>query len=137
MVPATIGYEIDDILRDRRRPTEKGRAVMERRSGSLIAVHKVQPGEARAGCDPRGVQILYKESTTTGGSPNFVYLDELLRGRGLLVKAGEVISGTPLRHLCVSKPGGTLTRDAILELLGADPEIDLTNVNRPEGNLGA
>lgn len=109
---------------------------MKRSSGSLITVHKVQPGEAKVGCDPRGVQIFYKEITTSSGHPNFIYLGDLLRGKGLSVKAGDSVSGTPLRYLCVSKPGGNLTREEVLEFLAADSEIDLTNVDRPEGNLG-
>lgn len=56
--------------------------------GSLITVHKVQPGEARAGCGPRDIQVFYKESTAAEGSPDFFYLGDLLKGRGLSVLAG-------------------------------------------------
>ena len=43
---------------------------------------------------------------------------------------------TPLRYICVSKPGGTVTREDVLQALQADDAIDLSNVDRPEGNRG-
>ena len=110
---------------------------MQRNSANSITVHKVQPGEGRVGCDPRGVQVFYKESTIIGGRPNFVYLGDLLKKHGLLVKEGSEVADTPLRYLCVSKPDGVLTRDEVLELLAADPEINVSNVTLPEGNCGS
>jgi hypothetical protein len=110
---------------------------MERNMASKLTIHKVQPGEAKVGCDPRGVQIFYKESTTLKGNPNLVYLSDLLKKHGFQVKEGDQVSDTPLRFLCVAKAGGTVTREDVLKVLQEDQEIDLTNVNRPEGNRGS
>ena len=35
---------------------------MRKNMGSMITVHKVQPGEAKVGCDPRGLQIFTKRT---------------------------------------------------------------------------
>ncbi len=41
-----------------------------RHMGSAIIVHRIQPGKAKVGCDPRGVQILYKEDLNGSGDQN-------------------------------------------------------------------
>ena len=109
---------------------------MERNMASKITVHKVQPGEARVGCDPTGVQIFLKESTNYKGNPNLTYLSDLLGKHGFQVKEGDQVSDTPLRYLCIAKADGTVTRQDVLTVLESDEEIDLSNVDQPEGNLG-
>src|SRR5262249_38990320 len=102
-----------------------------------ITIHKVQQGEGKAGCDPRGVQILYKESRLVGGNPDGAYLAELLSKHGLEATDGAEVSVTPMRYLCVRKPGEQLKRDDVLAILEQDQEIDLGGVHRPEGHLGS
>jgi hypothetical protein len=41
-----------------------------------------------------------------------------------------------MRYLCVAKTGTTVKREEVLEVLKEDTEIDLSNVDRPEGNQG-
>ena len=67
--------------------------------GSMITVHKVQPGEAKVGRDPRGVQIFYKEDTNVQGNRNLAYLSDLLQKHGFQVKEGDRLSDTPMRYL--------------------------------------
>jgi hypothetical protein len=110
--------------------------------GSPIRVHKVgrrEPGEANVGCDRDAVQICYKEDTTRPGNHNINgdYLATLLNKHGFEVTAGDDVSGTPLRYLCIHKADGTATRDEIVAVLEQDPEIDLTNIHRREGNQGS
>lgn len=109
---------------------------MERIMTSKITIHRVQPGEARAGCDPTRIQILYKESTTLGGGPNLAYLTGLLDGHGFRVEEGDWISGTPLKYLCVARAGGLVAREEVLGVLAEDQQVDLSNVDRSEGNRG-
>jgi hypothetical protein len=66
---------------------------------------------------------------------NFEYLTKSLKARGFDVEEGEVVPNTPLRYLCVRKPEGPVTREDVLQALD-DPHIDLSNVDRPAGNLG-
>jgi len=100
--------------------------------GSRITIRKIQQGQAKIGCDPRGFQILFKESGTTGGSPNFAYLRNLLEGKGYRVTEGDRIANTPMTHLCVASDSVTVTREEIIKVLEKDQEIDLTNIDRPE-----
>ena len=109
---------------------------MRKNMGSMITVHKVQPGEAKVGCDPRGLQIFYKEDTNVQGNQNLAYLSDLLQQHGFQVKEGDRLSDTPMRYLCVAKTGTTVKREEVLEVLKEDTEIDLSNVDRPEGNQG-
>ena len=52
------------------------------------------------------------------------------------VAGGSVFSGKVQRYLCVAKTGTTVKREEVLEVLKEDTEIDLSNVDRPEGNQG-
>lgn len=113
---------------------------MERNDGSRITVFRVQKrqvGEANVGCDRDAIQILYKESTTRTGTVNGAYLTALLRKNGFQVKEGDAIEGTPARHLCITKVDGDATREEIVAVLQSDDEIDLSNIDRPEGNKGS
>jgi len=109
---------------------------MRRHMASKIKVLRVQPGEAKAGCDPRGVQIFYKEDMNVQGNQNLAYLSLLLKNHGFQAKEGDRLSDTPLRYLCVTKGDRNVNREEILEVLKADEEVDLSDVDRPEGNLG-
>ena len=104
--------------------------------GSKITVHKLQQGEAKVGCDPRGVQIFYKENTNVPGDQNRAYLSGLLQKWGFEVTDGDRVSGTPMRYLCVAKTGATVKTEDVLDVLKEDTEIDLENLHRPEGNRG-
>ena len=104
---------------------------------SKITVLAVQPGEARVGCDPSGIQIFYKESTTQSGNPNLIRLSDLLKKHGFQVKDGGPVSVTPLRYLCVTKTGGAVSRGDVLAVLEELQGIDLSNVDRQEGNRGS
>ena len=109
---------------------------MQRDIASRITIHKVQPGETRVGCHPGGVQIFYKESTTIGGDPNLLYLRTLIENHGFEATEGDSVQDTPLKYLCVARLSGSVSKEEILALLAQDQEIDLSNVNRPEGYQG-
>ena len=115
---------------------------MRNKMGSPIRVHKIgrrQPGEANVGCDRDAVQICYKEDTTLPGNHNVNgdYLAALLTKQAFEVTAGDEVPGTPLRYLCVRKAGGVATREDIFTVLEQDAEIDLTNIDKLEGNPGS
>jgi len=109
---------------------------MREHMGSKIKVHRVQPGEAKVGCDPRGVQIFYKEDLNVQGDQNLAYIRALLQRRGFDVKDGDRLSDSPLRYLCVRKADSTVKREEVLQVLKEDDEVDLSSVDRPEGHQG-
>jgi len=105
---------------------------MERNLANRIAILKVQTGNAGVGCDPNGVHIFYQESTIRSGDPNAAYLGGLLRKHGFQINEGKRLTDHPMRYLCVRKAG--ITVEDVLKVLGQDKEIDLSDVNRPEGS---
>jgi hypothetical protein len=112
----------------------RGDHSMERNLANRIAILKVQTGAADVGCDPNGVQIFYQESTIRSGDPNAAYLGGLLRKHGFQIKEGKRLTDHPMRYLCVSQGGSSVTVEDVLKVLGEDEEIDLSDVNRPAGN---
>lgn len=106
---------------------------MKRNLADRITVLKVQAGSANVGCSPNGVQIFYRESTTCKGDPNAAYLVDLLRKHGFQVKDGKRLTEHPMRYLCVGNAGAAFTFEDVLKVLRGDNEIDISDVNRPEG----
>ncbi len=98
-----------------------------------ITVRKVEPGEARYGCDPRGVQVLFVESTLIGGKPNLTYLAELFQRKGFLTREVDRVAGVPFLRLCVYRDGlQSVAVDEVMAVLASDPdEIDLSQTNIP------
>lgn len=96
-----------------------------------ITIRKVEPGEARYGCDPRAVQVLFVESQTIQNKPNMAYLSELLTRQGFQTREVEGVKDVPFLRLCVSRQGEKgleyVGVDEVVDVLKSDPdEIDLT-----------
>ena len=109
---------------------------MERNLANRIAILKVQAGTAEVGCDRNGVQIFYQESTIRSGDPNAAYLVGLLQKHGFQIEEGKRLTDHPMRYLCVGKAGGIVAVEDVLKVFEEDKEIDLSDVNRPEGSWG-
>lgn len=88
-----------------------------------IPVHRIEQGQGTCGCDPRGVQVLFKEVSGKETGPNEAYIRELLKREGFKIKRGHDVDGGSLHRLCVGKDEGQVTVPEILQLLEADPEI--------------
>lgn len=101
-------------------------------TASKIKIHKVEQGQGRVGCHPRGVQIFYKGSTTLSGNPVRGYLAKLLEGHGYEVKDGDPVAGAPIQVLCVTQASGQLTTDVVANLLRSYPELEFTTDERLE-----
>lgn len=96
-----------------------------------ITIRKVEPGEARYGCDPRAVQVLFVESQTLQNKPNMAYLNELFEKNGFQTREVEGVKDVPFLRLCVFRQGEkgleSVTVDEVVAVLKSDPdEIDLT-----------
>jgi hypothetical protein len=110
---------------------------MDRKSmAAPITILKVEQGQGQYGCQPGGVQILFKESTTVQGSPNREYLRTFLEEQGFQVKEGDPVPDVPFLRLCVTKEKGQLMPDEMVALLRQNQELDLSRVNQPEGEPG-
>ncbi len=105
-------------------------------TGSKITVRRVEQGNRQGGCNPRGVQIQFKETPNSRGNPNMEHLRVLLEGKGYEVTEGVGVENTPFLCLCVLKGKGQIQRGEVLAVLGEDPEIDLPAVDQPEGTPG-
>jgi hypothetical protein len=107
---------------------------MSDRSGftDRLRIHKIEQGQGSAHCNPRGVQIFYKESTTIGGEPNRRYLQDLLENHGFKVSPGVSVQGTPIQVLCVTKEERQITHEDVEPILRADGEFEFVgdNLNR-------
>lgn len=96
-----------------------------------ITIRKVEPGEARYGCDPRAVQVLFVESQTLQNKPNMAYLSELFSKHGFQTREVEGVKGVPFLRLCVFRQGEKglehVKVDEVVTALKSDPDkIDLT-----------
>jgi hypothetical protein len=96
-----------------------------------ITVRKVEPGEARYGCDPQAVQVLFVESTTLPNKPNLAYLRGLFEGKGFQSKEVDPVKDVPFLRLCVYREAfKPVTVDEVLAVLRLDPEeVDLSQIN--------
>lgn len=99
---------------------------------AAITVLNVEQGQGKYGCQPRGVQLLFVESSTIEGKPNLEYLRSFLEAQGFQVKEGAPVEGVPFLRLCVTKAQGQLTRAEMLALLEKNPQLDLSKINRSD-----
>lgn len=96
-----------------------------------ITIRAVEPGEARYGCHPRAVQVLFVESRTLPSKPNMAYLSELFTKHGLQTREVEGVKDVPFLRVCVFREGDKgverLRVDEVVAVLNSAPdEIDLT-----------
>jgi hypothetical protein len=108
--------------------------MSEARSGSgKIEVRSVVQGNRRCGCKPRGVKVVFKETSNDWGNPNMEYLRTFLENKGYAVTEGTGVKKIPYLCLCVVKGRRQIKRDEVLAVLGENPEIDLSRIDKGDG----